>query len=368
MTFARTSNPQISDFVTGTNTLVQDTNSYNLNYSQGFTTGTTLGVGFSTVLSENNNLRSLFNPALGSDMSLTIRQRLLQGFGRAVNNRNIRIAKNNQEVQDLQFELQLISTVTQLQNLYWDLVAFIAEAEGRQADLELSELLVRNTKRQVELGLQPGFEITRVEAETTLYRQQLLDAEDNIRRQENIIKNAISKFGPSSTTLLGIDIVPVDEIEVPENEPIEPLQDLIKQALRSRPGLVSGPDEPREFGHQPQGHQERDAAVGRLDGICPQQCAGRDDQRELDHLARCRRSESVLHRRIRHGPRPDHAAQLSRLRSFPEPQHSLEESAGAGRHDPRTPAAATNGPADSTAGKQHQTRSHASGARPRASP
>lgn len=239
MTFARTSNPQISDFVTGTNTLIQDTNSYNLNYSQGFTTGTTLGVGFSTVLSENNNLRSLFNPALGSDMSLTIRQRLLQGFGRAVNNRNIRIAKNNQEVQDLQFELQLISTVTQLQNLYWDLVAFIAEAEGRQADLELSELLVRNTKRQVELGLQPGFEITRVEAETTLYRQQLLDAEDNIRRQENIIKNAISKFGPSSTTLLGIDIVPVDEIEVPENEPIEPLQDLIEQALRSRPGLVS---------------------------------------------------------------------------------------------------------------------------------
>ena len=236
---SRSSNPQISDFVTGTNTLVQDTNSYNLNYSQGFVTGTTLNVGFSTVISENNNLRSLFNPALGSDMSLSFRQPLLQGFGRAVNNRNIRIAKNNQEVQDVQFELQVITTVTRLQGLYWDLVAFIAEAEGRRADLELSETLVKNTKRQVELGLQPGFEITRVEAETTVYRQQLLDSENTIRQQENIIKNAISKFGPTSTSLLGVEIIPVDKIVVPENEPIEPLQDLVQTALRSRPGLVS---------------------------------------------------------------------------------------------------------------------------------
>jgi len=238
MGFSRSSNPQISDFVTGTNTLIQDTNSYNLNYSQGFTTGTTLGVGFSTVVSENNNLRSLFNPAVGSDLSMSIRQRLLQGFGRAVNNRNIRIAKNNQEIQDVQFELQVVSTVTQLQNLYWDLVAFIAEAEGRLADLGLSQTLVKNTKRQVELGLQPGFEIIRVEAETTAYRQQLLDSENSIRQQENVIKNAISKFGPTSTSLLGVEIIPVDTIVVPENEPVEPLQDLIQKALGARPGLV----------------------------------------------------------------------------------------------------------------------------------
>lgn len=238
LNFSRSSQPQISDFVTGTNTLIQDTSSYNLNYSQGFTTGTTLGLGFSAVASENNNLRSLFNPALGSDMSVSLRQRLLQGFGRAVNNRNIRVAKNNQEIQDLRFELQVVSTVTQLQNLYWDLVAFVAEAEGRRADLDLSETLVKNTKRQVELGLQPGFEITRVEAETTVYRQQLLDAENSIRQQENVIKNAISKFGPTSTSLLGVEIIPIDKIEVPENEPIEPLQDLVQKALRGRPGLV----------------------------------------------------------------------------------------------------------------------------------
>lgn len=238
LTLMRTSNPQISDFVTGTNTLIQDIKSHNLNFSQGFTSGTTFNAGFTTFGSQNNNLRNLFNPTLTSDASLSVRQRLLQGFGRAVNNRNIRIAKNNQEVQDLQFEVQVVTTVNQLLNLYWDLVTFFEIAEGRRADLELAQLLVRNTKRQVELGLQPRFEITRVEAETTSYRRQLIDAENNIRRQQNIIKNAISKFGPTGTTLLGVEIIPTEKVEVPQQEPIEPVQDLVEAALRSRPEIA----------------------------------------------------------------------------------------------------------------------------------
>ncbi len=238
MTFARTSNPQISDFVTGTNTLIQDIASYNLNFSQGFTSGTTFSAGFTAFGSENNNLRNLFNPTLTSDFSVSISQRLLQGFGRAVNNRNIRIAKNNQEIQDTQFELQIIATVGQLQNLYWDLVTFLELAAGRRADLELAELLVRNTKRQVELGLQPRFEITRVEAETTSYRRQLLSAENDIRRQQNVIKNAISKFGPTGAALLGVEIVPTERIEAPERLQVQPVQDLVETALRSRPEIA----------------------------------------------------------------------------------------------------------------------------------
>ncbi len=238
MSFARTSNPQISDFVTGTNTLIQDIDSYNFNFSQGFTSGTTFNAGFTAFGSENNNLRNLFNPTLTSDLSVSISQRLLQGFGRAVNNRNIRIAKNNQEIQDTQFELQVIATVSQLQSLYWDLVTFIEIAAGRRADLELAELLVRNTKRQVELGLQPRFEITRVEAETTNYRRQLLDAENDIRRQQNVIKNAISKFGPTAAALLGVEIVPTERIEIPERRQVEPVQDLVVTALRSRPEIT----------------------------------------------------------------------------------------------------------------------------------
>jgi len=43
-----------------------------------------------------------------------VTQQLLQGFGLAVNRRNIRIAKNTQKVTDLNFKLQVIATVAQV--------------------------------------------------------------------------------------------------------------------------------------------------------------------------------------------------------------------------------------------------------------
>ena len=51
-------------------------------------------------------------------------QNLLQGFGSAVNDRNIRVQKNNLKVTDLQFKQQVITTVSAVLNLYWDLVSF----------------------------------------------------------------------------------------------------------------------------------------------------------------------------------------------------------------------------------------------------
>ena len=237
VTVARSSNPQISPFVTGTNTLVSDIGSTSFNYSQGFISGTTFGARLSTFRQKNNNIRNSFNPTTTSDFSLFFTQRLLQGFGPAVNSRNIRIAKNNQEIEDLNFETQVITTISQLETLYWDLVTFRRLAEARRLDLELTERLVRQTRKQAELGLQARVEITRTEAEATTFRQQLVQAETSVREQEEILKNALTKHGPTSAMLAGVEIIPTDSIRLPEQEAVEPVQDLIEEALRARPEL-----------------------------------------------------------------------------------------------------------------------------------
>ncbi len=238
VTIARGSNPQISNFVTGTNTLISDTAATTFNLSQGFVSGTTLGARFSTFRQSNNNLRNSFNPTLTSDFSVFFTQRLLQGFGRSVNSRNIRIAKNNQEIEDLNFEEQVITTVSRLETLYWDLVTFRRLADARRQDLALTERLVSQTRKQAELGLQARVEITRTEAEATTFRQQLVQAETSVREQEEILKNALTKHGPTSAMLAGVEIVPTDSIHIPEQERIEPVQDLVDEALRTRPELT----------------------------------------------------------------------------------------------------------------------------------
>jgi outer membrane protein len=229
-----TSIPQITSSVTGTNTLVSDSLTSSVNFQQGFITGTTLGVRYATFRQQNNNIRNNFNPTLSADLSISLTQRLTQGFGRAVNNRNIRIAKNNQVVENLNFREQVITTLSRLEQLYWDLVTFRRIAEARRQDVDLSDRLVTQTRKQAELGLLARIEVTRTEAESTAFRQQLVEAQRAIREQEEILKTALTKHGPTSSTLAGVEVVPVDSIAIPTTELVEPVNELVVEALRER--------------------------------------------------------------------------------------------------------------------------------------
>ena len=232
------SNPQTSSFVTGTNTFVSQRSNSNIGIQKGFLSGANVSLDWANALNDTNSLRANFDPSLRSNLTLRIRQSLLQGFGRSVNSRNIRIAKNNREVSDLAFKSQVIATVTQVQNLYWDLVSFRAEARSREEDLRLAQKLYADNKRRVEIGTLAPIEIVRAEAEVASREQDLTLAVTRVQLQETTIKNAVSKNGLASPSLLDVEIVPTDRIEVPDREEIRPVQDLMGLALRVRPELI----------------------------------------------------------------------------------------------------------------------------------
>jgi outer membrane protein len=80
-----------------------------------------------TYASSRTNVNSSYfslNPYTNGDLDLQVTQNLLNGFGAAVNGRNIRVQRNNLKVTDLQLKQQVITTVSAALNLYWDLVSF----------------------------------------------------------------------------------------------------------------------------------------------------------------------------------------------------------------------------------------------------
>ncbi len=99
----------------------------------------------------NSNFFSL-NPYTTGDLDLQVTQNLLQGFGSAVNGRNIRVQRNNVKVSDLQFKQQVITTVSAALNLYWDLVAFGEDLRARQQEVSTAQQLLDDNKRQVQIG------------------------------------------------------------------------------------------------------------------------------------------------------------------------------------------------------------------------
>ncbi len=236
--FGHFTTPQTTNFLTGTNTLVTRQKLANFGVQQQFLTGTTAQLGFNNNLQDTNNSRNDFNPVTSSNMELYLSQHLLQGFGLAVNSRNIRIAKNNLHVSDLLFKQQAINTVANVIGLYWDFVAYNEDVIVRKQALGLAQKLYNDNKKQVEIGTLAPIEIVRAEAEVAAREQDLTTSETNVLQQETILKNAISRNGVASPTVAEVRIIPTDKIRMPDVEPIQPIQDLTSKALDTRPELA----------------------------------------------------------------------------------------------------------------------------------
>ena len=231
------STPQSNTVTTGTNNLFFGSKNFNFGLQEGFVTGTNAAYSFNYQTFNSNNQLNNLNPSRQGAMTLSLSQHLLQGFGIAVNNRNIRIAKLNRQVSDLVFEQQVIVTVSAIVNLYWDLVSFNEDLKVKRQALELAKKLYEDNKKQVEIGTLAKIEVTRAEAEVASREQDLTISETNVLQQEAVLKNALTRNGAATVAVYSARIVPTDSLRLPDSEPIPPLQDLMDVALMRRPEL-----------------------------------------------------------------------------------------------------------------------------------
>ena len=116
-------NPFISGTgVAGISALSAHTSTFNTQYSQGFSPGTSMFVSWNNTRSSSTSPALLFNPSVETSINIGFQQQLLNGFGKSINKRQIYISKNNRKIADLAFSLQAITTVTNTINAYWELV------------------------------------------------------------------------------------------------------------------------------------------------------------------------------------------------------------------------------------------------------
>jgi len=235
--FQHLSTPESNTGLSFVSALVNSNRILNYGYQQSFTTGTNFVAQFFSYRTEINSEAYVLNPYTSGYIDLTITQPLLQGWGRPVNDRYIRIAKNNLKVTDYTFELQVITTVSAVLNLYWDLVSFDQDLSIKQQALETADQLYEDNKHQAELGTLPEIEVTRAQAQVSQSKEDLLIAQTNVAQQETVLKNALSRTGIASASLDDVHIVPLDHIIVPENEELPPVKSLIDEALAHRPEI-----------------------------------------------------------------------------------------------------------------------------------
>ncbi len=220
----------------GVPTLQTNTGQFNIDYAQAFPTGTSISVGFNNSRQTTNSIFTNLSPTLNSQYRLEIKQQLLAGFGFGPNLRYLRIARNNKKISDIAFKDQVTATITQIQNIYWDLVSAYEQTQVNEQSDTFARQTLESTKKQLQLQAVPEMDVVRAEAEVSKRDQELTVARTSLQLQEALMKNAITR-SLDDPALEAMPVVPTDRMESVQTAAV-PIQDLIATALRDRPELA----------------------------------------------------------------------------------------------------------------------------------
>jgi outer membrane protein TolC len=216
--------------------LQTNTGLVNLNYSQAFPTGTSVSVEVDNNRQTSNSIFNSLDPNLNSFYRITIQQQLLAGFGTGPNLRYLRIARNNKKISDIAFKSQLVATVTQIADIYWDLVSAYEAEKVTEQSFDFAQQSLDNARKQLQLQAIPAMDVMRAEAEVSRRDQDLTVAKTTLQLQESLIKNALTK-NLDDPALESMPVIPTDTLDTLQVIPEKPTQDLIEQALLDRPEL-----------------------------------------------------------------------------------------------------------------------------------
>jgi outer membrane protein TolC len=231
--------PQSSKVLYDVNSLQLNTAQVNALYTQAFSSGTSISFEFNNNRQTTNSPEIFLSPALNSYYRFTFQQQLLAGFGFGPNLRYLRIAKNNKKISDIAFKDQVMATVTQIENIYWDLVSAYEQARVNEESLAFANQTFDNAKKQLQLEAIPEMDVMKAEAEVSKRDQDLTVARTNLELQESLMKNALTK-SLDDPTLEEMPVVPTDQMQAANTsaDTSAPILDLIEEGLRNRPELL----------------------------------------------------------------------------------------------------------------------------------
>ena len=205
-----------------------------LTYSQAFATGASIQMAWDNNRQTTNSPNNTLNPQLNSYFEFYANQELLAGFGLGPNLRYLRIAKTNQKVSDIAFRAQLIATVVQIGDLYWDLVNAYDNEQVVERSVAFATETLNVAKKQLGLQAIPEMDVLKAEADLATRQQDLTTARTNLELQELYMKNAITR-SLDDPVLEDMPVIPTDHIAADTEATNESVQDLIAEALKKRP-------------------------------------------------------------------------------------------------------------------------------------
>jgi outer membrane protein TolC len=229
-------NPFTSGAGLGLSAFTTHQTNMNFEYQQGFATGTSITAEISTQRESTTLTEDTFNPSVYSEVYFSFTQQLLNGFGIGVNKRSIRLEKIQKQISDSAFEQQVITSVTAVENAYWELAFARDSIKVGQESLTLAQQLYDDTKKEVDIGTQAQLDLVQAEAQVAQAQQTLINDQTTQLQNQTILLNLIVK-DLTDPALMNVEIIPTDALQPATDQPDPDLAASLKEALADRPDV-----------------------------------------------------------------------------------------------------------------------------------
>lgn len=203
-------------------------------FSQALPTGGSLTASLYNYDSTTNRSFQTINPRFGSTLRFNFSQPLLKDFGFKMSRREIIVARYGREISEENFNSRLEEAIYGVESAYWNLVYSIENLEVRRQSLKLAQELLENNRAEIEAGTLPRIELLTAEAEVSLRRAEILEAEALARSNEELLKTTVN-LAAEDGDARSVRIVPTDAPRV-EKRDID-FDGALVTALANRPDL-----------------------------------------------------------------------------------------------------------------------------------
>lgn len=166
-------------------------------------------------------------------VGIQVNQPLLRNFWIDSNRLNIRVAKNRLKYSEETLRLQLMQTITALEQAYFDLIYSRENVLVQQKAVELAERLVAENRKKLEVGTLAPLDLQSAEAQAATSRAAVIAAQAQLGTQERVVKLLITD---EYATWASLELVPTGTLTA--QPPIVNLQDSWSKGLVQRPDII----------------------------------------------------------------------------------------------------------------------------------
>ncbi len=186
----------------------------------------------------NTNTLSGFTNSSGQNASgsasLTLTQPLLKNFWIDNTRLSIKLARNQLQTDVQGLRLQLITSVTAVENAYYELIYARENVRVQQEALLLAQTQLDQDKQRVQIGTLSPLDVQQDESQVATSRANLIAAQYTLANDQNTLKNLLTD---AYSQWHDTDVLPTDTIT---NAPLRlfDLQDSWGKGLTERPDLL----------------------------------------------------------------------------------------------------------------------------------